>query len=139
MIKIWLTTFRNKVIKLFVVDYTWCCACPFLMLRTYFTISSTFINDVFFFPIGICFCQHLRRVKKLNWVFFLKRVVARTELKIVNFITSCLNTCDEIMVEVLILDMVDMLSTIFNNEAKNNCYFFVSFVWMILFVVISKK
>ena len=148
MMKIWFTKLWNKIINLFIVDYTWCCACFFIaqnIIHDFLYIHQRFA----FIQLEFCFSQYLRPVKKNQICCFWKRVVARTELKIVNFITSFLTTNIVMkswrkfwILNLIENDIVDM----FDREAccretyqryskwnDEQLLFFLSFGWMSFF------
>ena len=147
--KIWSTTFRSTIIKLFVADYTWCCAFPFFDsedISRYHRYSYTIFLKIELENILVNISR-----KKLN-LLLLKASLARTELKIVNFSTSCLNT-KIVAKSLLILDMIghDIANMFFRKvywrEAyqryskwnKEQLFFFRCMFLDVFFVVISNK
>ena len=114
---------ENKSIiwrRLYVIMRLFC-----FLLWSYFTIPSSFMNDLFLYSWKFILTISTSR-KKIN-LLFLKET--RTELKITNYITSSLNT--NIMTKFEKFTIEKRIKDI-QNEAKSNCYFFDVLDWMIL-------
>ena len=126
--------------------YVLMCLSFFFLLRLHFTIPSTFINDLFL----------------SRWNLFLSLFTSRKKIKFVVFISesSHVENWKSLILSLLVWTRIlwrnhcwssDSGSWIWffekfagekrindmYNKAKNNCYFFVLFGWMILFVAIS--
>ena len=104
MMKIWRTKLRNKIIKLFVVDYTWYCSCPFL-------ITQNIIHDFLYIHQRFAFIkldQQLRRVKKTNLLFLkASRRTYRIENRLFYHFFFQHEYYDEITLELLNLDLIE--------------------------------